>query len=55
MHFLSNVNIADGTGKTVKEAMWQESESKNVKFEKIVGFGSDGASVVTGTGIGVTG
>ena len=53
--FLANVNIADGTGRTVKDAMWQELKSKNVKFEKIVGFGSDGASVMTGTGIGVTG
>ena len=53
--FVSNVNISDGTGKGISNVIYNEMEQRKVAPEKIMGLGSDGASVMTGKKTGVTG
>ena len=53
--FVANVKLSDGTGEGIANAIYRELQSCGVPPEKIMGLGSDGASVMTGRGKGVTG
>ena len=51
--FIKNIEIADGRAETIMVAMKQWIMENKVGFERCVGFGSDGASVMVGSKTGV--
>ena len=52
---MTNVRLEYGTGKAISEKVKTIMEEKGLKLGKVMGLGTDGASVMTGTGEGVTG
>lgn len=52
--FLRMVDLVDGTAECIEEAIRAYITDKELPFSKLMGFGSDGASVMTGrlTGVG---
>ena len=48
LHFLENINVRDGKAETITTAVNLLMERRNLHKDKMAGFGSDGASVVTG-------
>lgn len=54
-HFVANIHCPDGTGKGVSSAILEVMGQFGVPAMKIMGFGSDGASVMTGRDKGTTG
>ena len=53
--FLSDIEYCDGTGFGLAEVIFQEMSKRNISTSKLIGFGSDGASVMTGGDKGVRG
>ncbi|XP_060559338.1 zinc finger protein 862-like [Ruditapes philippinarum] len=53
--YLRNVEYEDGTGVGLASVIVDEFYRRNISFDKILGFGSDGASVMTGSDRGVKG
>ena len=53
--FLRNVEYEDGSGLGLTNQLVQEITNRNIDVRKITGFGSDGASVMTGLDKGVNG
>ena len=53
LHFLENINVRDGKAKTITTAIKMLMEKRNLDKNKMTGFGSDGASVMTGKNNGV--
>ena len=53
--YLENIKVPDGTGKVVSTAILDCLSDRSVSMSKVMGFGSDGAKAMTGTGEGVTG
>ena len=51
--FLKNIELADGRSEAIMDAMKQWVMENKVGFERCVGFGSDGASVMVGSKTGV--
>ena len=51
--FLKNIEITDGRAETIMDAMRQWVVENKIGFEKCLGFGSDGASVMVGHKTGV--
>lgn len=51
--FLTNIHINDGTAKTISEELVTYLSAKGVCMKKVSGFGSDGASVMTGKKVGL--
>ena len=55
-HFLASINLKSGTGEAIAAEITRYMESKVlVPMKNVSGFGSDGASVMTGRKKGVTG
>ena len=54
LHFLENINVRDGKAETITTAVNLLMEKRNLHKDKITGFGSDGASVMTGKNNGVS-
>ena len=54
-HVICNLQIEKADGKSIAGAILIVIEGKNIPIEKVMGLGSDGAKVMTGTGKGVTG
>ena len=52
-HFMANLKIPDGTAQTITNTMLELLEKRGVQMNKVFGFGSDGASVMTGHKAGV--
>ena len=46
--FLKIVDVVDGTAECIEEAIRAYTTDKELAFSKLMGFGSDGASVMTG-------
>ncbi|XP_060606807.1 zinc finger protein 862-like [Ruditapes philippinarum] len=53
--YLRNVEYEDGTGVGLASVIVDEFSRRNISFDKLLGFGSDGASVMTGSDRGVKG
>ena len=53
--FPTDIEYADGTGEGLSKEIFNEMDRHGVQFNKVAGFGSDGASVITGLCKGVTG
>ena len=53
LHYLENINIKDGKADTITPAVFQLMKKRNLDKNKMTGFGSDGASVMTGKHKGV--
>ena len=47
-HYLGNIECKDSTGKGIAESILSELASRGIEISKVVSFGSDGASVMTG-------
>lgn len=54
-HFVTNARLEYATGKAISEKVKTIIEEKGLKLGKVMGLGTDGANVMTGTGEGVTG
>ena len=54
LHFLENINVRDGKAETITTAVNLLMERRNLHKDKMTGFGSDGASVMTGKNNGVS-
>ena len=54
LHFLENINVCDGKAETITSAINMLMQKRNLQKNKMTGFGSDGASVMTGKNNGVT-
>ncbi len=54
-YFITNIHITDATGKGITNAILQEMSGRGIDATKIMGLGSDGASVMTGQKNGVSG
>ena len=54
LHFLENVNVCDGKAETITTAINMLMQKRNLHKNKMTGFGSNGASVMTGKSNGVT-
>lgn len=54
-HFVTNARLEYATGKAVSEKVKTIIEEKGLKLGKVMGLGTDGANMMTGTGEGVTG
>ncbi|XP_006822333.1 uncharacterized protein C17orf113-like [Saccoglossus kowalevskii] len=54
-HFLCNLEVKSGTGKAIHEELSGVIKEKQLPPTKIMGLGTDGATVMTGKGQGVTG
>ena len=48
MHFITNVEMHEGTGKAVSETIYEVFAKENIPAKRINGLGSDGAAVMTG-------
>ena len=53
--FFSNKDIADGTGANIANQLLNLFEEIGLNVSKVIGFGSDGASAMTGLKNGATG
>ena len=53
--FLTNVQLNSGSEQAIAHAIEKEMNSRGISPERIIALGSDGASVMTGPGKGVTG
>ncbi|KAL5022803.1 hypothetical protein ScPMuIL_001958 [Solemya velum] len=53
--YLRDLEYEDGTGEGLATVLWEEVCSRGIPPSKVIGFGSDGASVMTGEGKGVKG
>ena len=55
IEFCANIEVMNGTAETIYNAITEWLASVGVNIEKVSGFGSDGAAVMTGrrTGVGV--
>ena len=53
LHFLENINVCDGKAETITSAINMLMQKRNLQKNKMTGFGSDGASVMTGKNNGV--
>lgn len=53
--FLRDIDYEDGSGEGLAEVIISEASKRSIPFRKITGFGSDGASVMTGLDKGVRG
>ncbi|XP_060078766.1 zinc finger protein 862-like [Ylistrum balloti] len=53
--YLTNVQFHEGTGTAIAAEIFSQCEKRGVTCKKIMGLGSDGASVMTGKGKGVAG
>lgn len=53
-HFLDNVEIDKGDAETVYNALKSAAQNKGIDMKKVMFFGSDGASVMTGKKSGVS-
>ena len=53
--YITNKKITEGTGEAIAREIFQEMDKRGVPASKILGLGSDGASVMTGKNKGVTG
>ena len=53
LHFLKNINVLDGKVETITAAVNLLMEKRNLYKNRMTGFGSDGASVMTGKNNGV--
>ena len=53
--YLRDVEYEDGTGEGLTKEILNETRKRNIPPSKIIGFGSDGAKVMTGDGKGVKG
>ena len=53
--FLTDIEYSDGTGEGLSKEIFNEMDWRGVPFNKVTGFGSDWASVMTVLGKGVTG
>ena len=53
LHFLENINVRDGKAETITSAINMLMQKRNLQKNKMTGFGSDGASVMTGKNNGV--
>ena len=53
--YITNVKITEGTGEAIADEIYRQLALRGVASDKIMGLGSDGASVMTGKGKGVTG
>jgi hypothetical protein len=51
--FIDNLEISDGKAETIKNALLGKLNELGIDIKKVVGFGSDGASVMTGCRSGV--
>ena len=47
-HFLDNLQISDGTAKTIYQSVKNALQERNILLSKVLAVGSDGASVMTG-------
>ena len=54
-HFITNVEMHEGTGKAISETIYEVFAKKNIPAKRINGLGSDGAAVMTGRSEGTTG
>ena len=54
LHFLENINNRNGKAETITTAVNLLMERRNLHKDKMKGFGSDGASVMTGKNNGVS-
>ena len=54
-HFITNVRVKSATGKAIFDELNKLLKVKQIPISKVMGFGSDSAKVMTGTGNGVTG
>lgn len=54
LHFLENINVRDGKAETITTAVNLLMERRNLHKDKMTGFGSNGASVMTGKNNGVS-
>ena len=54
-HFITNVRVKSATGKAIFDELGKLLKVKQIPISKVMGLGSDGAKVMTGTGNGVTG
>lgn len=54
-HFVTNARLEYATGKAVSEKVKTIIEERGLKLGKVMGLGTDGANMMTGTGEGVTG
>ena len=52
--FPTNVQLNSGSGQAIADAIEKEMNSRGISPERIIALGSDGASVMTGPGKGVT-
>ena len=53
LHFLENINVRDGKAETITSAINMLMQKRNLQKNKMTGFGSDGASVMTSKNNGV--
>ena len=53
--YITNVKVTEGTGEAIANEIYRQLALCRVEADKIMGLGSDGASVMTGKGKGVTG
>ena len=54
-HYLTNVQVVDGTGQTMAKTVKEELLKRGVNLSKIRGLGADGATAVVGQNRGLTG
>jgi hypothetical protein len=48
--YLTNIELVDGTGAGISEAIYDEFEKRGIPKSKIMGLGTDGAAAMTGEG-----
>ena len=53
--FLTKIQVENGTGSHIAEQILTDLQSRNIPSIKLLGFGTDGASIMTGTGKGLPG
>lgn len=53
--FLTDVRLEEGTGKGIFKAIKHELDKRQIPITKVYGLGTDGASVMTGKKLGLTG
>ncbi len=54
-HFLANLKITSATGRDIADVIKEYLDSNGIPMDKVSGFGTDGASVMTGKKEGATG
>ena len=54
MRYFKICEVKDGTADTIKDALLFITQEAEIPMSKIIGFGSDGASVMVGCRSGVT-